>query len=47
MEATRSCETSVYNKPTQRYIPEDGILQVPFPLTSVSVDIVALVFTRL
>jgi hypothetical protein len=26
MEATRSSETSVYNKPTQRHIPEDGIL---------------------
>jgi hypothetical protein len=26
MEATRSCETSVYNKPTRRHVPEDGIL---------------------
>jgi hypothetical protein len=25
-EAIRSSETSVYNKPTWRYIPEDGIL---------------------
>jgi hypothetical protein len=25
MEATRSTETSVYNKPTRRHIPEDGI----------------------
>jgi hypothetical protein len=27
MEATRSSETSVYNKPTRRHIPEDSILQ--------------------
>jgi hypothetical protein len=27
MEVTRSSETSVYNKPTWRHIPEDGILQ--------------------
>jgi hypothetical protein len=27
MEATRSSETSVYNKPTRRHIPEDEILQ--------------------
>jgi hypothetical protein len=27
MEVTRSSETSVYNKPTQRHIPEDGILR--------------------
>jgi hypothetical protein len=26
MEATRSSETSVYNKPTLRHILEDGIL---------------------
>jgi hypothetical protein len=26
MEATRSSETSVYNKPTWHHIPEDGIL---------------------
>jgi hypothetical protein len=26
MEATRFSETSVYNKPTRRHIPEDGIL---------------------
>jgi hypothetical protein len=26
MEATRSSETPVYNKPTRRYILEDGIL---------------------
>jgi hypothetical protein len=26
MEATRSSETSVYNKPTRRHVPEDGIL---------------------
>jgi hypothetical protein len=26
MEASRSSETSVYNKPTRRHIPEDGIL---------------------
>jgi hypothetical protein len=26
MEATRSSETQVYNKPTSRHIPEDGIL---------------------
>jgi hypothetical protein len=26
MEATRSSETPVYNKPTRRHIPEDGIL---------------------
>jgi hypothetical protein len=26
MEATLSSETSVYNKPTRRHIPEDGIL---------------------
>jgi hypothetical protein len=26
MEAIRSSETSVYNKPTRRHIPEDGIL---------------------
>jgi hypothetical protein len=25
MEETYSSETSVYNKPTRRYIPEDGI----------------------
>jgi hypothetical protein len=28
LEATRSFETSVYNKPTLRHTPEDGILQV-------------------
>jgi hypothetical protein len=27
MEATRCSETSVYNKPTRRHIPEDGILR--------------------
>jgi hypothetical protein len=27
METTCSSETSVHNKPTQRHIPEDGILQ--------------------
>jgi hypothetical protein len=27
MEATRFYETSVYNKPTRHYIPEDGILR--------------------
>jgi hypothetical protein len=27
MEATRSSETSVHNKPTQRHTPEGGILQ--------------------
>jgi hypothetical protein len=26
METTRSSETSVYNKPTQRHIPENSIL---------------------
>jgi hypothetical protein len=26
MEATRYSEMSVYNKPTRRHIPEDGIL---------------------
>jgi hypothetical protein len=26
MEATRSSETSVHNKPTRRHISEDGIL---------------------
>jgi hypothetical protein len=26
MDATRASETSVYNKPTQRHIPEGGIL---------------------
>jgi hypothetical protein len=26
MEATCSSETSVYNKPTRRHMPEDGIL---------------------
>jgi hypothetical protein len=25
MEATRSSEMSIYNKPTRRHIPEDGI----------------------
>jgi hypothetical protein len=25
MEATRSSETSIYNKPTRYHIPEDGI----------------------
>jgi hypothetical protein len=29
MEATRSSETSAYNEPTWRHIPEDGILQDP------------------
>jgi hypothetical protein len=29
MEATRSSETSVYNKFTQRHIPENRILQSP------------------
>jgi hypothetical protein len=28
MEATRSSETSVYDKPTHRHIPEQGILQI-------------------
>jgi hypothetical protein len=28
MEATGCSETSVYNKPTWRYIPEDGIVRV-------------------
>jgi hypothetical protein len=27
MEATRSSETSAYNKPTRRHIQESGILQ--------------------
>jgi hypothetical protein len=26
MEAARSSETSAYNKPARRHIPEDGIL---------------------
>jgi hypothetical protein len=28
METTRSSETSMYNEPTWRYIPEDGILHI-------------------
>jgi hypothetical protein len=28
METRRSSETSVYNKPTWRHIPEDGILHI-------------------
>jgi hypothetical protein len=28
MEETRSSETSVYNKPTRRHIPNDGIIKV-------------------
>jgi hypothetical protein len=28
METTRSSETSVYNKPTWRHIPEDDILNI-------------------
>jgi hypothetical protein len=28
MEATRSSETSVYNKSKRRHIPEDGIIQL-------------------
>jgi hypothetical protein len=27
MEATLSSETSIYNKPTRRHIPEHGILK--------------------
>jgi hypothetical protein len=27
MDATRSSEMLIYNKPTRRHIPEDGILQ--------------------
>jgi hypothetical protein len=33
MEATRSSETSVYNKPTRPHVPEDGILHVYVLLT--------------
>jgi hypothetical protein len=40
MEATRSSDTSVYNKPTGRYIPEDGVLQIC--LTSVHLFLVSL-----
>jgi hypothetical protein len=32
MEATRFSETSIYNKPTRRNIPEDGILHIPLDL---------------
>jgi hypothetical protein len=28
MEATCSSETSVYNKPTRRHIPEDDIIDI-------------------
>jgi hypothetical protein len=39
MEATCSSETSVYNRPTRRHIPEDGILLCYFRLAAACISI--------
>jgi hypothetical protein len=46
MEATRSSETSVYNKPTRRHIPERDILHIHRSVNLKSYTIFALVCRR-
>jgi hypothetical protein len=42
MEVARSSETSVYNKPTRRHTPEDGLFGVPSIATMFSIVFILL-----
>jgi hypothetical protein len=44
MEATRSSETPVFNKPTQSHIPEDGVLHKQLLVPQVELSSIEFLF---